>query len=283
MTMSRRSSRPTNAGMQLPRIALRMTRRQGPASPQLRNSATTRRCRGLDPRLLSYAGIPSISNLSGYTSELSRGGLSTWCQFTKTLQHHHGIPLLHIDPSTVMALGPYWNLRVDQYDRVYVITMQKAPENRINVRFAQEIIRALRDIEHALGPDSDGCVITRGNDEKYWCTGLELDESDTNPNANSDGFFPVSQPVSPLASKPRPNLALCNPTTHSHLSHPAPRDPPRLPVPNHRPANRPHIRRRMPLRARARLPHHERDPRLHLHATREPGTALPRHWIPPAP
>jgi enoyl-CoA hydratase/carnithine racemase len=90
-----------------------------------------------------------------------------------------------------MALGPYKDLRVDQYDRVFVITLQKAPENRINVRFAQEIIRALRDIETELGPDSEGCVITRGNDEKFWCTGLELDEADTNPFANSDGFFPV--------------------------------------------------------------------------------------------
>jgi hypothetical protein len=254
-----------------------MTRRQGPASPQLRNSATTCRCRGLDSRLLSHAGSPSISNLSGYTAEFSRGGPSTKCQFTKTLQYHHGTPLLHINPSGVMALGPYWNLRVDQYDRVYVITMQKAPENRINVRFAQEIIRALRDIEHALGPDSDGCVITRGNDEKYWCTGLELDESDTNPNANSDGFFPVSQPAPQLKlyAPMQPN----NPLT---LSHTAPRNPPRLPVPDHRPANRPHLRRRVPLRARARLPHHERDPRLHQHATREPRPALPGHRIPPA-
>lgn len=90
-----------------------------------------------------------------------------------------------------MGLGKYWNLRIDRHDRVFVITLQKAPENRLNVRFAQEIIRALRDIERELGPDSEGCVITKGNDEKFWCTGLELDESDTNPYANSDGFFPV--------------------------------------------------------------------------------------------
>jgi enoyl-CoA hydratase/carnithine racemase len=93
-----------------------------------------------------------------------------------------------------MTLGPYKDLSVDQHDRVFVITLQKAPENRINVRFAQEIIRALRDIETELGPDSEGCVITRGNDEKFWCTGLELDEADTNPFANSDGFFPVRWP-----------------------------------------------------------------------------------------
>lgn len=88
-------------------------------------------------------------------------------------------------------LGEYWNLRVDRHDRVFVITLQKAPENRLNTKFAQEIIRALRDIEQELGPDSEGCVITKGNDEKFWCTGLDLDESDSNPFANSDGFFPV--------------------------------------------------------------------------------------------
>ena len=121
-----------------------------------------------------------------------------------------------------MALGPYTNLRVDRHDRVFVITMQKAPENRLNVKFAQEIIRALRDIEQELGPESDGCVITRGNDEKFWCTGLELDESDTNPHANSDGFFPVtnitisynlcilneSQLLATLLDYPFPTIAL---------------------------------------------------------------------------
>ncbi|KAK3216335.1 hypothetical protein GRF29_8g2990354 [Pseudopithomyces chartarum] len=69
--------------------------------------------------------------------------------------------------------------------------MQKLPENRINVRFAQEIIRALRDIENELGLGSEGCVITRGCDEKFWCTGLDLDEVESNPYANTDGFFPL--------------------------------------------------------------------------------------------
>lgn len=94
---------------------------------------------------------------------------------------------------TIMALGPYWNLRVDRHDQIYVITMQKLPENRISVRFAQEFIRVLRDIENELGSGSEGCVITRGCDEKFWCTGLDLDEVESNPYANTDGFFPVCQ------------------------------------------------------------------------------------------
>ncbi|KAF2127135.1 ClpP/crotonase [Dothidotthia symphoricarpi CBS 119687] len=104
-----------------------------------------------------------------------------------------------------MTLGPYTNLRVDKHDRVYVITMQKAPENRINIQFAQEMIRALRDIERELGSGSEGCVITRGNDEKFWCTGLELDELDSNPHANTDGFFPL---LATLLDYPFPTIAL---------------------------------------------------------------------------
>ncbi|KAF2849064.1 hypothetical protein T440DRAFT_500157 [Plenodomus tracheiphilus IPT5] len=69
-----------------------------------------------------------------------------------------------------MAECKYWNFWVDRYDRVFVITMQTASENRLNVKFAQEIIH-------------------EGNDENFWSTGLELDEADTNPFANSDGFF----------------------------------------------------------------------------------------------
>ncbi|KAF2471708.1 ClpP/crotonase [Lindgomyces ingoldianus] len=104
-----------------------------------------------------------------------------------------------------MIPGPYQNLRVDQHDRIFVITLCKPPENRINVAFAQEIIRALRDIEKELGPDSEGCVITKGSDEKFWCTGLELDEADTNPYANSDGFYPL---LATLLDYPYPTVAL---------------------------------------------------------------------------
>ncbi|OAG07553.1 ClpP/crotonase [Paraphaeosphaeria sporulosa] len=104
-----------------------------------------------------------------------------------------------------MTVGSYWNLCVDRHDKVYVLTMQKPPENRINVRYAQEIIKALRDIEHELGPESDGCVIIRGNDEKFWCTGLDLDEVEANPYANPDGFFPL---LATLLDYPFPTIAL---------------------------------------------------------------------------
>lgn len=64
----------------------------------------------------------------------------------------------------------YQNLSVDRHGNVFVITLQKPPENRLNTRFAQEIIRAFRDVEKQLGPDSEGAVITRGSDAKFWCT-----------------------------------------------------------------------------------------------------------------
>lgn len=73
----------------------------------------------------------------------------------------------------------YPNLTIDCHDgNVYVITMRKLPENRLNVAFAQEIIRALRDVETRLGKDAEGAVIIRGNDAKFFCTVGQLPHSD---------------------------------------------------------------------------------------------------------
>ncbi|OCL13699.1 ClpP/crotonase [Glonium stellatum] len=99
----------------------------------------------------------------------------------------------------------YQNLSVERRGNVFIITLQKSPENRLNTQFAQEIIRALRDIEKTLGADSEGAVITRGSDAKFWCTGLDLDETDTNPYANSDGFYPL---LATLLDYPFPTIAL---------------------------------------------------------------------------
>jgi len=89
---------------------------------------------------------------------------------------------------------------------VHIITMNKAPENRLNVAFAQTIIAALRHIERDLmRPDSPGAVIISSFSDKFWCTGLELDESDSNAYANSDGFYPL---LATLVDYPYPTIAL---------------------------------------------------------------------------
>lgn len=64
----------------------------------------------------------------------------------------------------------YKDLTVDRHSNVFVITLRKAPENRISTAFAQEIIRAFRDIERQLGRGSEGAVVTRGSDAKFFCT-----------------------------------------------------------------------------------------------------------------
>merc|ERR1712070_834740 len=84
------------------------------------------------------------------------------------------------------------DLALDRYDgNIFVITMRKAPENRLNSEYCQKLIRTFNTVRKTVGPDSEGAVITKGNDAKFWCTGLELDESDRNPYANSEGFFPM--------------------------------------------------------------------------------------------
>jgi Delta3-Delta2-enoyl-CoA isomerase len=89
---------------------------------------------------------------------------------------------------------------------VHIITMTKPPENRITVAFAQTIIAALRHIERdLLKADSPGAVILASSSDKFWCTGLDLDESDSNPHANADGFFPL---LATLLDYPYPTIAL---------------------------------------------------------------------------
>jgi enoyl-CoA hydratase/carnithine racemase len=88
---------------------------------------------------------------------------------------------------------------------VHVITMQKPPENRLTVAFAQTLISALRYIEATIGPGKPGCVIIEGSDAKFWCTGVELEESSQNPFASNDGFYPL---LAVLLDYPFPIIAL---------------------------------------------------------------------------
>lgn len=53
---------------------------------------------------------------------------------------------------------------------VFTITLKKPPENRLNVKFCQELIAAFHGIQRELGPSSDGAVITRGSDFKFFST-----------------------------------------------------------------------------------------------------------------
>ncbi|KAJ5132583.1 hypothetical protein N7448_006741 [Penicillium atrosanguineum] len=68
----------------------------------------------------------------------------------------------------------FHNLSLERHGNVFVLTMQKPPENRLNSSYCQEMIRAYRTVEKLLGPDSDGAVITRGSDTKFWCTDILL-------------------------------------------------------------------------------------------------------------
>ncbi len=88
---------------------------------------------------------------------------------------------------------------------VYIITMQKPPENRLTVTFAQTLISALRYIETTIGPGKPGCVIIEGADAKFWCTGVDLEESARNPFASTDGFYPL---LATLLDYPLPTIAL---------------------------------------------------------------------------
>jgi enoyl-CoA hydratase/carnithine racemase len=66
------------------------------------------------------------------------------------------------------------NLGLERRGDVFVLTLQKPPENRLTSQFCQEVIQALNDVRKELGQDSPGAVIIRGNDDKFFCTVRQL-------------------------------------------------------------------------------------------------------------
>lgn len=62
------------------------------------------------------------------------------------------------------------NLTLERRGCVFIITMMMGPENRLNTKFCQEMIRAFNTVRETLGTDSEGAIITRGKDAKFFCT-----------------------------------------------------------------------------------------------------------------
>lgn len=101
----------------------------------------------------------------------------------------------------------YQHLSLERRGDVFVITLQKPPENRLDVAACQELIRAYREAEQTLGQNAEGAVILRGNDHKFFTTGLDLHERDRNPHSSSDGFYPLLATILDLSM---PTIALIN-------------------------------------------------------------------------
>ncbi|KAL4888856.1 ClpP/crotonase-like domain-containing protein [Aspergillus ambiguus] len=90
------------------------------------------------------------------------------------------------------------HIHVEQRGRVFVITLQKPPENRLTMNLCQDLIQTYREIERKLFEGTsapEGAVILKGKDAKFFTTGLDLDERDTNPHASTDGFYPLLRTI----------------------------------------------------------------------------------------
>lgn len=59
---------------------------------------------------------------------------------------------------------------------IFVITMKRPPENRLTIKYSQKLRKVYHDIQTELGgnmeggPTTEGAVILRGNDTKYFTT-----------------------------------------------------------------------------------------------------------------
>jgi hypothetical protein len=96
-----------------------------------------------------------------------------------TILHHSDLPSNHPSQSdhreTQESMSTYIinepDLALDRHDgNIFVITMRKSPENRLDSAYCQKLIAAFNLVRTTLGPDSEGAVITKGNDAKFWCT-----------------------------------------------------------------------------------------------------------------
>ncbi|RMZ77206.1 hypothetical protein DV738_g4488, partial [Chaetothyriales sp. CBS 135597] len=171
-------------------------------------------------RQLSYfSDIDSLISLIDYLGD------SPWIQvfmvlaegFNEENRRTPFAPWKNLDPEfkdlvakPIPIAPPFPNLTITtaapSAPEVVILTMNKPPENRVNSFFAQTMISALRYIESSIfKPDSAGCVILTSSSEKFFCTGLELDESDTNVYANADGFYPL---LATLLDYPYPTIAV---------------------------------------------------------------------------
>jgi hypothetical protein len=85
------------------------------------------------------------------------------------MNNHRQIP-----PSAIMSqqISRSDYLTVERLDNIFLFTMTKAPENRLNVPFCNELIQAYRKARALLGQNSEGAVILKGNDTKFFCTVL---------------------------------------------------------------------------------------------------------------
>lgn len=88
---------------------------------------------------------------------------------------------------------------------VYLVTLNKPPENRIDAVLAQDIIAALRYTETTLlGRGQAGAVVLTSFSNKFFCTGVDMEEAARNPLASADGFFPL---IATILDYPYPVIA----------------------------------------------------------------------------
>ncbi|KAK5065326.1 hypothetical protein LTR84_001164 [Exophiala bonariae] len=85
--------------------------------------------------------------------------------------------------------------RKGEENNIFLITLSKAPENRLNSEVCRDLIAAYRTAEQGLGQNVSGAVVLTTSSTKFFSTGLDLDERDSDKFASSDGFYPLLHTV----------------------------------------------------------------------------------------
>jgi Delta3-Delta2-enoyl-CoA isomerase len=64
----------------------------------------------------------------------------------------------------------YRYLAVERRGDIFIVTLNKPPENRLNIAACQELIRAYHLIQKELGADSEGAVVLTSSSSKFFTT-----------------------------------------------------------------------------------------------------------------
>ncbi|KAJ5781023.1 hypothetical protein N7457_006183 [Penicillium paradoxum] len=78
------------------------------------------------------------------------------------------------------------------------------------MQLCQTLVETYRWVERQLSQGKQnpaGAVILQGTDDKYFSTGLDLDEREKNPFASTDGFYPLLRTILDF---PFPTICLIN-------------------------------------------------------------------------
>ncbi|KAH8701103.1 ClpP/crotonase-like domain-containing protein [Talaromyces proteolyticus] len=99
----------------------------------------------------------------------------------------------------------YKHLEIEPKGDVFIVTLRNGEDNRLNFAMCKELMHALGAIRDQLKTGSDGALIVRGHNNKFFTNGIDLEEAAQNPEGSADSFYPL---LHAILDFPFPTIAI---------------------------------------------------------------------------